>query len=111
MWRPTSRTATSRSCPNALTRKRDPSGQSRRRSEARTSQCGPKPYVTTRADVCPAIHVTCGSSPFSTAMPDAGSARTIRDFSARMSSSVPSTRVPSLPIEVTTTTSGRVILA
>ena len=88
-------------------RKRVPRGQSIRASSARTSQPAPKPNVTTRARVSPRIHTTFGSSPFSTATPPVGSARTIHAFSSRVTSSVPRLRWCSLPIDVTTVTSGR----
>lgn len=88
-----------------------PRGQSSRRSDARTSHRAPKPKVTTRHGARNAIHATFASSPFSTARPVAGSASIIFAFSERVTSSVGIAGWCSLPIDVTTVTSGRIIRA
>lgn len=88
-------------------RKRVPRGQSIRTSVARTSHSASMPNVTTRARVSPRIHITFASSAFSTTEPPAGSAHAVHAFSSRVTSSVPRLRWCSLPIDVTTATSGR----
>ena len=88
-----------------------PRGQSSRTSLARTSHRAPSPNVTTRPGATVAIHMTWGSSPLRIASPDAASARTMCDFSSRVFSSLGNVGWCSLPIDVTTVTSGRTRLA
>jgi hypothetical protein len=87
------------------------SGYRRRPQAPWHSSEAARPYLITFARIREIIQRTFGSSPLMTAVPESDSAFDISDFFSRVTSRDFSERLCSLPMEVTTTISGRSIHA